>query len=104
MAREAKFTFIPARQITDRVKETGLAATISTQSGQMRLLGTDPDEMRNRYASFYLELHKKALGWRYFEKGSVAELKQYKKIQVSAKGVVSVSISKELKAFNLDGA
>ena len=86
--------------MVDKNRETGMAVTITLKNGHMRFIGRDEDHsMKNKYISFFVDVSKKALAWRYFEQGDIQKLKHHKKITVTAKGVAVVSIKKELSAF-----
>lgn len=107
MAREAKFNFIPAHLAsTVIVGDRELAVTLYTKPQKAIAFPIHHPETRQlvgKYLQFFVDSGKNVLGWKVFDKGELADLKNaVQVVEYKSKTSTSVKCSASLPMKNLD--
>lgn len=104
MAKEAKFNFIEEKQIDKVQQDTGFYVTVmKTCSIYFPKEMVNVFDMDKMIIKLYADTEKKVLGWKFFKKGDLHDLKGIRQLKVNnTTGAMVVMVNKLLNKLGIN--
>jgi hypothetical protein len=105
MSREAQFNFI-GENLLSNTKVGSRRTPLVSINVKHRIIEfnkayVDDRNVDGKLIKFYVDTDKKAIAWKFFEKGSLDDLKQYRLIKIRKSGNMRFSITGILSTLKL---